>query len=175
MLKQGNFKQSLESREKKSLALKGRKLNKNHRMKIGVGNTQNFEFEKLGEVKLSYIAGIIDGEGSITMRKSHNRYLVRVKIGNTDYPLMDWLALKLKTHIRIIHKNYPRSKTFYHIQFTNNKATSLIKAIYKYLIVKKERADLALNFHKNKFESYETQLGFKKRMLLLNHRGQKGE
>lgn len=110
---------------------------------------------KLKPEETAYIAGIIDGEGSIMLIKFHSNQLPSpcVSISSTTLELLEWI--KFKTGIGIIKskKNYniERHKNSYTYTLKYNDAIDFIREIEPYLIInsKKERADLILRDYKN--------------------------
>lgn len=101
--------------------------------------------------KWVYIAGLVDGEGSIYFSKIPRKYCTLqlcVKITNTYRPLIDWLEQELPyAYILTNYKNkkHRRNKTSWHIAMTRQKdIENFLEKILPYLIVKKEQAKLAL-------------------------------
>lgn len=106
------------------------------------------------ERELAYIAGIIDGEGSIsierrTTRRKYPVYSVTVTIVNTNVRLISWL------HDRIggclISKSVDPNrnhKAQFQIQLRHLAAEALLNSVREYLIVKGEQADVALALRK---------------------------
>ena len=43
------------------------------------------------DTKLSYLAGMVDADGSVILRLDKTRYRLRLYVYNTYQPLMDWL------------------------------------------------------------------------------------
>jgi hypothetical protein len=103
---------------------------------------------------LAWLAGILDGEGSIGLYKNGNgKNYVRVTITNTD-PLM-YVAIKKILHhhlipVYIIMDGQDRDKGWrdkWRMAFTGNTApTRLLTTILPFLISKKEEAELALEY-----------------------------
>lgn len=119
--------------------------------------------DKLTSEELAYIAGIIDGEGSIIISKQspnlkkreiNYRYQLFVKVTNTDKRLIQFLSEKtlqpfFKDKNRI--EDRPNSRQTYSIHWPVNITIHLLEKIYPYLVIKKEQVDLAIKF-KNTFE-----------------------
>ncbi|MBL4932747.1 LAGLIDADG family homing endonuclease [Clostridium paridis] len=107
------------------------------------------------EAEKAYIAGIIDGEGSIMLIKFHNNQLPSpcVSIASTSLELLEWI--KQVTSIGVIKgkKNYNETKhknSFSYIVKYND-AINLLESISPYLIInsKKFRADMIINEYKS--------------------------
>lgn len=103
--------------------------------------------------KLGYIAGLIDGEGSIiTLRpKNPNHNLsFHVLITNTHFGVMEWL---IKNVGGTIQSRYPRprphvlAKKICYTWYCTGRSNilHLLKAILPYLIIKKEKATQVIN------------------------------
>lgn len=106
------------------------------------------------EVSLSYLAGIIDGEGSICVDiqresiKYHRKfdyYTLRLSIVNTDKNLMDWLVKNFNGSY-YLRKPKPGYKLCYTYRLYGHDLANLIVACIPYLIIKKPHADLVNKF-----------------------------
>ncbi|MGY0373025.1 LAGLIDADG family homing endonuclease [Clostridium sp. JNZ J1-5] len=103
----------------------------------------------------AYIAGIIDGEGSIMLLKFHSNQFPApcISISSTTPELLEWI--KSKTLVGTIKnkKNYNtlkhKNSFIYTVKYDH--AIKLLKEIEPYLILnsKKERAKLIINNYKN--------------------------
>jgi len=105
-----------------------------------------------------YMAGIIDGEGSLQVEiqgvcasRKTDYYSVRLIIINTDKNLMDWLVKNFggKIHLR---KLMPKRKQCYHWAIFSSDAEAILKACLPYMIVKKPQAKLLIEFMHSKPE-----------------------
>lgn len=112
--------------------------------------------ENLTESEIGYIAGIIDGEGSIAIaytfhpgRSKKRCHYLRLYVGITDKPVIDWLVSKLGGSSGKDIRNHPR-RTIYKYYLTGKNAANIIKLIRPLLIVKREQADLAIYFQDHK-------------------------
>ena len=113
--------------------------------------------DKLKETELAYIAGIVDGEGSIIISKLkpninkgeiNFRYQLFCKVINTDKRMIDWLANKTQTksYKDFRNKDSPNSRNTFSIHWPVNTTILLLDKIYPYLVIKKEQVDLAIKF-----------------------------
>lgn len=106
------------------------------------------------EAQISYLAGIIDGEGSIYIQsrnlKGSMDYFPRFQIVNTDKKLMDWIHQtfggNLYTKNRLKHN--PKWRTQYEWFTTRPLMDQLLDLITPFLICKKEHAQIMLEFRK---------------------------
>jgi len=108
------------------------------------------------EVELAWLAGIVDGEGSITIRKGQvNKGQVQLSVGNTYKEAID--KIKEMTgfgYVRLLHRDlerpfYKKSKTHkpcYQWKVVSNQACSALRPLLPYLVIKKEQAILALKY-----------------------------
>ena len=122
----------------------------------------------LSTEELAYLAGIVDGEGSISLirtRQHHRpaehrnsrsngnphpgiseRLVLIVAVGMTEGVIPDWLYTEFggQLHYRV-NKN-PRWKDRWDWTACSQIGSSFLKAILPYLVVKKHQAELAIEF-----------------------------
>lgn len=98
-----------------------------------------------------YVAGIIDGEGSLYIhkqrRRNHIRYEVRAQVANTNHELLKLLKSEYYGSI-YPYKLKERHRKAYLWATTNKNALHLINDVYPFLIIKREVAKLILSFPK---------------------------
>lgn len=112
-----------------------------------------------------YLAGLIDGEGCIyftkksdTEKNKRETYVnLRLSISNTYKPLMDRLHDEFGGYLRIHTDKYRFKsgryrKMGYDLVLCNKQAENLIHECLPYFIIKKERAEIALDIRKNVFK-----------------------
>ena len=136
--------------------------------------------------EISYLAGIIDGEGSIYIqsrkRSNYIDYFPRFQIVNTDKKLMDWIHSKFGGHL--CQKNRVKHNPNWRLQYewftTRPVMDQLLKLIIPFLICKKEHAEVMLEFRKTFLEKHNHKvsdevLAFRNECLhklkILNKRG----
>ena len=106
------------------------------------------------ETEKAYIAGIIDGEGSIMLQRIHKNEhpYPCVSIASTTLELLEWIKKAIGKGRIISKKNYNVEihKDCYSYVLRRNDAINLIKDIYPYLVIdaKKKRARLILEKYK---------------------------
>ena len=104
----------------------------------------------LTEVEKAYLAGIIDGEGSISLARSHARSSAKyvyplVRIANTDLGLIDWVKSRVpEGHRGYTSRLHDRCKDVYHVAWASNEAVTVLKEVLPYLTVKRFRAELVI-------------------------------
>ena len=92
----------------------------------------------------AYAAGLVDGEGCITIENQRNHMYLLIQVCNTDPRVCIWLKERFGGAIRTQQqKNWKR---MYRWAVTTVKAKEFLTAIYPYLIIKKEQADIAFAF-----------------------------
>ena len=102
----------------------------------------------LSNINAAYIAGIIDGEGTITLTSKHkngNRQLA-ITISNTEMPLLEFIFETIEagkiTNKKVYKDNHTPSMTY---AISNRQALDLLSQITPYLkTYKKQRAELIL-------------------------------
>ena len=109
----------------------------------------------LDPTKWAYIAGLLDGEGSINFvqgryvvrGRAHYRLNPQVSISNTDASLMDFLRILGIGHFLTHANNKPNSKPINDLQLTSMAEISVfLEGVLPYLVIKKHRAELMLRF-----------------------------
>ncbi|KJS19097.1 MAG: hypothetical protein VR72_20420 [Clostridiaceae bacterium BRH_c20a] len=110
--------------------------------------------KELSSVQYAYIAGIIDGEGTITLT-THKKGCYpspTITIASTDYELLQWLRDTLGAGNIVKKRNYnpEKHKDSWALMIRHNCAYELLKCIEPYLIInkKKSRCSLIINEYK---------------------------
>ena len=104
------------------------------------------------ETEKAYIAGFIDGEGSIGFRKTHSERgyydtTVRLRVTQCSREVLDWI--KIVTDIGSV-RQWARCSNKHQSRFewycSGKNAIALLKLLYPYLLVKKPQASLVFRF-----------------------------
>ena len=144
--------------------------------------------------EISYMAGVVDGEGCIgisKMKGNYNkaqrivnpRYVLTLVVTNTSTKLMEWLTEKFYGRIHPRKCNNPNTKQGYNWMQDHGKALHTLRMIKPYLIIKREQAEVGIEL----IEKWVTTIGGQgaltppdevsrreslyQRMKILNHRG----
>lgn len=103
----------------------------------------------------AYIAGIIDGEGSIMLTKFHSNefHSPCVSIASTTLELLQWIKDKTNTGVIKRKKNYDteRHRDCFSYILKYNDAINFLEMILPYLVIesKKRRALMIINEYKS--------------------------
>ena len=106
--------------------------------------------------KIAYLAGIVDGEGTIQIIRQRNEnnskplYVTgAIYITNSSIPLLDWIQSNFggnRTKARsVVGKNW---KPVYRVQFYGAVAENLVETILPFLVIKQEQAKLFLELRR---------------------------
>jgi hypothetical protein len=144
------------------------------------------------ETEKAYIAGLIDGEGTISI--SHNNsqgsdaYSIVLRIYNSDKRMIDWVENVTgygnvrEEKMRKDNWNRPNIKPMYKWAIYANNIRKLLPEIEKYLVIKKEQSQIMQEFldltnhFKGKHLTDEHRNNKRElciRMMRLNQRGNK--
>ena len=100
-----------------------------------------------------YLAGIVDGEGSLLLHKhrqygrSTYQFRPRLSVGNTHRGLMEEMQRRHGGTLISVGRRQPHHKDMYHWRvFAIPELVKLIPKIRPHLIVKARQADLLLEF-----------------------------
>lgn len=100
---------------------------------------------RLGPAGIGYLAGLIDGEGSITLLKKRNCRL-QLTIGNTSPEMMEWLDNNVG-HGRVHwspSRRGPSGRICATWHSANWQAAVVLGAVYPLLVAKRAQASAAL-------------------------------
>jgi hypothetical protein len=114
----------------------------------------------LSPTQAAYFAGIIDGEGCISIRKSEcnkfersPRYAARITVGNTSRHLIEQIFLLFGGSVAY-RFGTTKKRPCWLWSLQSRKAREVIRVVRPYLVVKVEQADLLAEFIDN-FESFK--------------------
>ncbi|MFC0268574.1 LAGLIDADG family homing endonuclease [Kushneria aurantia] len=142
-------------------------------------------------IQISYLAGILDADGSISISKmkagaqrtTAPRYVLTINVVNTSRELMEWLVEAFSGRYKVRRKAQGNHRATYDWWFNNGKALPLLKTVEPYLLIKKERVLLAIEFlegwvtihggrgSKTPVEEVERREAFYQKMKQLNRTG----
>jgi|ERR1035437_6739650 hypothetical protein len=129
------------------------------------------------KAKCGYIAGIIDGEGCLTIgagqKETCINYNAIVAVQNTSKQLIDWIQSKFGGQVYLSKKETTKTKAAWMWRLTKKDAIEhFLLAILPYLIVKREQAKILLEYVRLSREANsELRAVFYQRLRILNARG----
>lgn len=133
----------------------------------------------LSPTDAAYIAGFLDGEGSIILYKrkpTDTRVALRVSFANCDWTVLEWIRTTCGVG-NITHKNgTSEHREGYLLLLNSDPACGLLEQVRPYLKIKGEQADIAIDFQQNvripaRKADHAWQLEARDRMMFLNKRG----
>lgn len=98
---------------------------------------------------LAYIAGFVDGEGSVTIVNTHGQLALRVCVVQTDKDVLEWIRAVLDCGGSISTRSRKGSlgkKTLYVLQWGGASAGRVLEQVLPYLRVKRGKAEVGLQF-----------------------------
>jgi len=99
----------------------------------------------LTPTQAAYIAGLVDGEGSIFLVNVRGGCNIRLTIANSFKAVLDWVVETTGIGVvRTKQRKNPKHKTNHFFQANPHAAISIIKMIKPYLIIKQKQAQLAI-------------------------------
>jgi hypothetical protein len=106
-------------------------------------------FDERKVEELAYLAGILDGEGSVSIacirpKKGRAYFQPRVFVTNTGLDLIIWLEEHFGASTTETQSPIANRRLLYVAKWTGDKALTLLTVVLPYLIVKRERAALVL-------------------------------
>lgn len=106
----------------------------------------------LTKEQAAYIAGIIDGEGSISLvqsfaKRTNGRYVYPlVRVANTAQSLVDWLLDVVGFgSMQYVTRSNEKCKPVWHVSWAASEAIQVLREVEPYLVIKKDRARIAID------------------------------
>jgi hypothetical protein len=93
----------------------------------------------------AYVAGIIDGEGSVYIDLRRGVVAPKLSISNTYLPMLEWFVRT--TGIGHINKHAPEGKTTkatFFLRCNGEGAETILRQVRQFMIIKKEQAAIAI-------------------------------
>lgn len=107
------------------------------------------------KLSLTYLAGIIDGEGCLTIQRSMTArsHTFKIKISMTHKKVLETIKYNFGGHLwgPYKHNGRKKEKLVWEWCVYGKEAFELLKKVKKYLIVKREEAHVAFDFCRQVF------------------------
>ena len=142
------------------------------------------------ETEKAYLAGIIDGEGSIMLvlrAPNNNACDVRLVITNTSTAIVEWVKSHVSISPQIQMWNDKKNlhwKTRITLSWYCGNAVEILREVYKYLVIKQAQAEICLDYYDNLLmpqgskipvENVEKRLALHKKLKNINKRATPNE
>jgi len=111
----------------------------------------------MSKLTAAYVAGLLDGEGSLEIRRDNRKHEARIRVCLTNKELIDWLYNSFGGYLseRKFNDNRWNDAYVWCIKGTK-KVSPFIEKVYPYLKIKKEHAGVIKRFLKTfNSNSYE--------------------
>ena len=112
------------------------------------------DFPEITKDDAIYLAGLIDGEGCITITDSKStsgkpNYALRLLLGNTHEGIMHWYAEVTSGVLKFRDKSSKgKGANWWEVRLSSNHAAHIIEIIAPYLKIKRAQAEVALEFQR---------------------------
>lgn len=105
----------------------------------------------MDKVERAYLAGIVDGEGTVTLMKHHKNETPTpsVSVANNNLELLQWIKARCEGVIVSKKKYKTHHKNSYAWSVRQDRAIRLLDEIKQYLIIKRPQADLITKKYKS--------------------------
>ena len=117
-------------------------------------------FSQIPEIERSYIAGFFDGEGCVHIGKympkgrKTSSYTLHIHACNTDKGVIDYFHKTFKDGRICIRKESDRRNVLYIWEMKSQKAMAFLEIIRPFLKIKKDQADIAIDFQRTLGKSH---------------------
>ncbi|MDE1921318.1 MAG: LAGLIDADG family homing endonuclease [Candidatus Omnitrophica bacterium] len=129
----------------------------------------------MDEVEKAYIAGIVDGEGTIGLWRHHRNetHTPNVTVANNSLTLLQWIKSKAGGGIVSKKKRQAHHNDSYAWSVRQDHAISFLNEIKRYLIIKRQQAELITGEYKavtHRAGKYTPEMLMKKEALVAKIR-----
>jgi hypothetical protein len=123
------------------------------RRRVGVSYSRQSPLRReLSDAELAYLAGIIDGEGHITVVRAQRRnsrfplYSPRVGVTNQSERLIEWMDERVAWTIRDLKPTKGEWGWAYRPAVVGHAVADLLEVLLPFLVIKAEQATLVIRF-----------------------------
>jgi hypothetical protein len=107
----------------------------------------------MDNTELAYAAGILDGEGCITVARRGDKkgFQLVVTVANTNLPVINWLQARWGGSVHRLNpdKRTIRPRLAWHWVCASKKGSNFLQDVRPYMIIKGDQADNAIAFQNN--------------------------
>ena len=108
--------------------------------------------KQVGTEKLSYLAGMLDADGCISISKmkagkqrtANPRYVLGLNVTNTSLSLMNWLIEHFGGRYKARKQLLPHHKITYSWFYENGKAAEVLRLVKPFLVIKEKQASVGI-------------------------------
>ena len=102
----------------------------------------------LTERDLAYLAGLVDGEGSIFISRAgqYQSLQLTLTISNTSKAMIDWLVDVCMFRRTSIYRSNKSTRDVYRAGLTQSEARDMLEKLEPYLVAKREQAQVVLKY-----------------------------
>jgi len=133
---------------------------------------ESSHISNLPEVEKAYIAGLFDGEGNISLTISNDGGIRNeIVICNTDEKIIEVCQILFPNKRKRMNAGYNRNSTM-HILYVHDKRNIILilEALIPYLKLKRKRAELMIEFCKNRIANFRKPLTNMEKALIAEVR-----
>ena len=110
----------------------------------------------MSKLTAAYVAGLVDGEGSLGIQKEDRKYQARIRVCMTDEFIIKWLYESFGGYFSTRTFNNDKWKTAYEWDIHSNRLVKpFLDKIYPYLRVKKKQAEVIKEFQRTFNNSFK--------------------
>ena len=125
------------------------------------------------DIEAAYAAGILDGEGSISITRNHSGRWPspQVSVASNDRELLEWLRVRYGGTITTKQPRKPQHAVSYDWKLTDRRALRFLQIVRPYLVIERKirRCNLLLNAYLDctpRNGRYTEEMQLKKQALL---------
>lgn len=155
-----------------------RRISSRQRISIGLGPKREYKFHTYPVSILAYAAGILDGEGSISLHIENRRKrspTLEIRVTNRNKEVIEFLKIYFYGTIQITAARPEKNANEqYRWGVVSKNAEAFLKAVAPHVIVKKRQLAIALEFMEHRFDSEDAYWTYVEQMRNANKRGLDG-